>query len=221
MISAGNDVVSLTAIDAARTNQHKFYSKILSDSEIPLYNELSLAGIPFENFVWLLWSIKESAYKFLQRFDAALIFTPVKFVVESLRVPLGNFVNNFNGIVLEDTGFENHVAVTGVVKFEMTALHSCSLLYDDLISTVVNDSNNFQRTCWGFKSIDDPSPENQSKEVRLFLIERLTKVYGDLDLKVEKNENGCPVLLKANDKMNIPVSLSHHESIIGYSFTNS
>ena len=218
MISTGNDVVALSAINAARTNQHKFYSKILSDSETPLYNELSLAGIPFENFVWLLWSIKESAYKFLQRHNAGLVFTPVKFVVEQLRLPADYTVEKFDAITAEGAGFNGYPALTGIVTFGEVKLHSCSLLYDKLISTVINDVGDFENTFWGVKLISDSTHENQSKEARQFLIERFKRLYGDVDFSVDKNEDGCPILFKENEEIGIPVSLSHHENIIGYSF---
>ena len=217
MTSTGNDVVALSAINAARTNQHKFYSKILSDSETPLYNEFSLAGIPFENFVWLLWSIKESAYKFLQRHNAGLIFTPVRFVVKELRLPPAD-VEIFGAIAAEGTGFNDYPALTGIVRFGEVELHSRSILYDKLISTVVDDADDFQNICWGFKLISDTGQENQSKEVRQFLMERLKRLYGEFDFKVDKNETGCPILFKGNEETGIPVSLSHHENIIGYAF---
>ena len=218
MISTGNDVVALSAINVARTNQHKFYSKILSDSETPLYNELSLAGIPFENFVWLLWSIKESAYKYLQRHNRALNFTPVKFVIEELKMSPACGSSKLNSTVEEGTGFNGRNTLTGIVTLGPVKLYSCSLLCDNLISTIVNDTNDFGNICWGFKSIDYPTNENQSKEVRRFLIERLNRLYGDVDFRVDKNENGCPLLFKGNVETSIPVSLSHHENIIGYSF---
>lgn len=218
MISTGNDIVALSAINAARTNQHKFYSKILSDSETPLYHELSLAGIPFENFVWLLWSIKESAYKFLQRHNAGLVFTPVKFVVEELRLPPAYAVEKSNAIAAEGTGFNGYPALTGIVAFGEVKLRSCSLLYDKLISTVINNTDDFENICWGLKTISDIGNENQSKEVRQFLIERLKRLYGDVDFRVDKNEDGCPILFKGHDIDHIPISLSHHENLIAYSF---
>ena len=145
MISAGNDVVSLAAIDVTRTNQHKFYSKILSDSEIPLYNEFSLAQIPFENFVWLLWSIKESAYKFLQRHNPALIFTPVRFVVSDLQIIFSMHLATFSNGALEGTGFETVPYISGTVSFADQTVYCCSLLFDSFIHSVVNQANEIGR----------------------------------------------------------------------------
>lgn len=218
MISTGNDIVSVNAINITRTKQYKFYSKILSDSENPLYKEFGLAGIPFENFVWLLWSIKESAYKFLQRNDPDLIFTPVKFVVKRLFLPSAYAVVSFNAIKIEGTGFNNVACIKGVISFGPYTLYSRSIIHHEFIHSVVNYYDNFESTCWGVKLIDNSSNENQSKEVRSFLFERLKQLYGANDFKASKNLHGCPILLKGTEECAIPVSLSHHEHFIGYSF---
>ncbi|MDP9077419.1 MAG: 4'-phosphopantetheinyl transferase superfamily protein [Bacteroidota bacterium] len=220
MTGTGNDIVSLSAINAARTSQYKFYSKILSDSEIPLYNEFNLAGVPFENFVWLLWSIKESAYKFLQRHEPTLIFTPVKFVVKKLQIPENYAITNLAANI-EATGFENNSSIIGLVSFGQHVLYSHSVISRELIVSVVSNDDGFENTCWGVKSIDDPEQENQSKEVRHFLLNRLKQIYGDFDFRIVKNSHGCPILLKETEETSIPVSLSHHENFIGYSFLNN
>lgn len=216
MISAGNDIVCLNTINAARTNQYKFYSKILSAAEIPLYNEFSLAGIPFEIFVWLLWSVKESAYKFIQRHRPALIFTPVKFVVSSLRLPVDLQLANLHAPQLTGTDFFS--AVAGIVSYDAFSLHSRSVLYNELISTVVNADNNFNQMAWGIKNIDSTDSKTQSAQVRLFLTERLNAVFGNGHFTFDKNTHGCPVLLKDGKVTDVPVSLSHHECFVAYSF---
>ena len=136
MISAGNDVVSLAAIDVTRTNQHRFYSKILSEAEIPLYNEFDFVQIPFEIFVWLLWSVKESAYKFLQRNQPGLLFTPVKFVVTNLRVPQSNSRILYDLPIHEGIGFEGLGCIKSTIVFRDDTLYSCTLLYDDFIHSM-------------------------------------------------------------------------------------
>ena len=218
MTSAGNDVVSLAAIDITRTNQHKFYSKILSDSEIPLYNEFSLTQIPFEVFVWLLWSIKESAYKFLQRDNPELLFTPVKFVVTEVFIPIGLRLESLALPLSKGGGFRNTLAIKSTVQFAERTLHSCSLLYDELIHTVVNHSIDFDGVYWGVKKIEGDDNALQSAEVRSFLLERLTKLYDDGDFNVDKNSYGCPVVLNRDINITMPVSFSHHGCFVGYSF---
>ncbi len=53
MLSTGNDIVALNAINVTRTKQPQFYSKILTPSEAELYNQPDFAALPFEIFVWL------------------------------------------------------------------------------------------------------------------------------------------------------------------------
>src|SRR5215469_9103806 len=104
MTSAGNDIVSFSAINSARTKQQRFYSKILTTAEENIYRQPGFASIPFENFVWLLWSVKESAYKYLKRANPALIFTPVKFIVRQLDAPEQADMLSFGGQT-EQAGF--------------------------------------------------------------------------------------------------------------------
>ncbi len=217
-MSAGNDIVSLNAINAARTKQYKFYSKILSESENPLYKEFSSAGIPFENFVWLLWSIKESAYKYLQRNNPDVIFTPVKFVVKQLQLPANYIITNFDSQQIEENGFNTILAIAGIVTYGQYTFHSRSLLYNNLIHSVVNNSENFQDNYWGIKLIADNDSEHQSKEVRSFLLERLQRLFKTNDFSISKSQSGLPILLKGTDETTLPVSLTHHEHFVAYSF---
>ena len=72
MISTGNDIVALKAINVARTKQQNFYSKIITVSEKALYDEHFSGRLLFEHFVWLAWSVKESVFKYLQRINPDL-----------------------------------------------------------------------------------------------------------------------------------------------------
>src|SRR5205809_451717 len=97
MTGLGNDLIDLKLTDAARTQSPRFYSKILADTEQRLYHNLT-AALSFQQFVWLLWSIKESAYKAMQRHQPHLVFTPVKVEVVNVTAPIAlhqpNFGNN-------------------------------------------------------------------------------------------------------------------------------
>ena len=83
MISAGNDIVALNVIDIQRTQSPAFYAKFITPTEFELYNPNEITLI---NFVWLLWSAKESAYKYLKRINSELIFAPIKIKVVSLDI---------------------------------------------------------------------------------------------------------------------------------------
>jgi phosphopantetheinyl transferase (holo-ACP synthase) len=214
MLSTGNDIVSLNAINVTRTKQPNFYSKILTPTENALHKQPCFANIPFEIFVWLLWSIKESGFKYLQRIDADILFTPVKFEVNGIQIPPGFNLLNFDAIELTGTGFNGVNAIKSTVKFGDYILYSNSLIYQEFVATTVNETEDFSRTHWGIKRIDSEETDIQSAEVRAFLSNNLT----DKNVIIGKTPLGIPVLMKDNLELPIPISLSHHEYYIAYSF---
>jgi phosphopantetheinyl transferase (holo-ACP synthase) len=214
MLSAGNDIVSLNAINVTRTKQPNFYSKILTLTETALHKQPGFATISFEIFVWLLWSIKESAFKYLQRIDADILFTPVKFEASEVKIPFGFTLPGFDAIDLTGIGFDDVQTINATVEFGDHILYSSSLIYQEFIATVVNDTPDFSHTYWGIKRIDNDETEVQSTEIRSFLIDNLP----DKNIIISKNPRGIPILLKDNLELPIPVSLSHHEYYIAYSF---
>jgi phosphopantetheinyl transferase (holo-ACP synthase) len=217
MNSTGNDVVSLNAIDIARTRQQRFYSKILAGSEIAAYNHYK-AGITFENFVWLSWSIKESAYKFLKRNDPELVFSPTRCVVTQFEIPFVYQKTKLLTPALEGIGFDNQIAFKSIVTVGSETLHSRSIITRDLIFSVVNNDNNFDSTGWGIKRIDNTSSDSQSAEIRMFLLEKLKNELRLPELQVHKNSHGCPILLNGTGEIDIPISLAHHAYWIAYSY---
>ncbi len=218
MRSAGNDIVALKTISTKRTGNKRFYSKILSDTELELYHQQAFGEMPFENFVWLLWSVKESMYKFLKRSIPHLFFCPSKFIVQHIHFP--HYVSGikFTGNQLENTDLCDEDFCRSIIFFENNIFYSRSVIQDEFISTVVNDSENFSKICWGLKSIDDASYENQSKEVRVFILNKLNYFFPNDNLRIEKHPAGYPLLLQEEKEINIPVSLSHHDHFIAYSF---
>jgi phosphopantetheinyl transferase (holo-ACP synthase) len=219
MTSIGNDIVSLNSINIARSKQPAFYSKILSDTEKDIYYKEDFVSIPFEIFVWLLWSIKESAYKYMQRLEPGLIFSPIKFIVKLLQVPLGYTVTRFEATETEGVGFHDNSVFKGVITYGTVTLYSRSLIYNELIISVVNDSQIFENICWGIKLIGKPDPGSQSIEVRRCLINRLQSLFPLNECTTGKSLHGFPVILNnKNEEANIPVSLSHHGQLVAYAF---
>jgi phosphopantetheinyl transferase (holo-ACP synthase) len=218
MLSAGNDIVSLNGIDTTRTKQPNFYSKILTPAETALYSEPGLSAIPFEVFVWLLWSIKESAFKFVQRIDPTILFTPVKFEVRKINTPPLFTINSFSETKLTGIGFERLPAITSIITFEGKTFYSNSLIYTELIATVVNAEANFNNIHWGIKQIDSTGTAIQSSEVRAFAINSLQQALGDSRIAINKNKHQIPVAIQ-NQAKALPISLSHHENWVGYSFS--
>jgi phosphopantetheinyl transferase (holo-ACP synthase) len=213
MISTGNDIVALKAINIARTKQPNFYKKILSVSEKELYDQQFSGKILLENFVWLLWSVKESAYKYLQRITPDLVFSPTRTIVSQITLPVNNTT-----IKLEGCGFDDDHVYTALVTFGADTLYSCSIIDDEFIFSVVNHGDSFEDTSWGIKLIDSNEAEYQSKAVRAFLIDRLNILFPGDDLQIGKSTHGYPVILKGEVEIPVPVSLAHHDRYVAYSF---
>lgn len=216
MKSAGNDIVALNAIDIQRTRDARFYSKFITDSELAIYQQLSLP-LPFEIFVWLLWSVKESAYKYLQRHDAGLQFSPIKFIVDQLKIPADFNLTPFTGLYWDSEETPANY-ITGSVSYGNTHLYFRSYLTDDFIISVVDADKQFENVYWGIKSIDQTNSDHQSKAVRELLLGKLQSVLSIDNLHIVKSEIGYPVVMNGDTPLDIEVSFAHHDRWVGYSF---
>ncbi len=217
MISAGNDIIALRSVSKQHVNKERFYSKILCKAEQEFYHQQAFNKISFDNFIWLLWSIKEAAYKFLKRHNANLIFSPPKFTVRSIHFPASagmKFINDH----LENIDVGEEDFYTGRVAFEGAILYYRSVVHNEFISTVVNNTEDFSKIYWGVKTTNDSSSSDQSKEVRSFLLKKLNYFFPDDLIQIEKHPIGYPILLSKKEVISIPVSFSHHCNLIAYCF---
>ena len=213
MISTGNDIVALKAINIARTKQQNFYRKIISASEKELYDRQLSDNLPFDVFVWLLWSVKESVFKYLQRITPELVFSPTRIIITQFSWP----ANNFDG-QLEGCGFDDDSTYKAVVSFGDHVLYSRSIINEEFIFSVANGTDDFGQIQWGIHLIDSSDPDTQSKAVREFLIRKLSPLFPGNTLLVEKSPKGYPFILKDGGEILLPVSLAHHDYYVAYSF---
>jgi phosphopantetheinyl transferase (holo-ACP synthase) len=213
MISTGNDIVALKAINVARTKQQNFYSKIITDSEKTLYDKQFSDRLPFEQFIWLAWSVKESVFKYLQRINPELVFSPSKIKVIELAMPSAKSLSHFEG-----QDFNEQPVYKGVINFSSHTLYFRSIISDDFIFSVVNHTNNFEKVMWGVKKIDSTDADDQSKAVRVFALTMLNTLFPGAELEIDKNSHSCPIILKNEVEISVPISLAHHDHYVAYSF---
>ena len=216
MKSAGNDIVALRSVDKQRTGQFRFYSKILSAPEQAIYNQSQFAEMPFENYVWLLWSVKESAYKYLKRIIPDLIFSPTKIVIQDIQIPTGLLVTKFEDTQWENTGYDEEF-YKGCVIYGSQIFYFRSKITEDWIATVVNDDEDFANVCWGIQLIDDNSYNYQSKAAGTVVLNKLNFFYPGA-LHIEKSSVGYPVIKRGTQNLDITVSLAHDDRFVAYSF---
>jgi hypothetical protein len=115
-------------------------------------------------------------------------------------------------------GFRNKPALKGLISVGDNTLYFRSLIYNEVLMSAVNQTENFQNTHWGVKLISNSQPVNQSLAVREFLIAEMQNILGLNSLSIVKNQYGIPVLLNGGQQTEIPASLSHHENFVAYSF---
>ncbi|QEC76737.1 4'-phosphopantetheinyl transferase family protein [Mucilaginibacter ginsenosidivorax] len=216
IISAGNDIVDLQAIDTKRTSEPRFYTKFITGPETQLHSQPQLAGMPIECFVWLLWSVKESVYKFAQRHNPDLVFSPSKIVVEHIASTL-SIARTTKGPI-EFQGFDDQSCYNSTIAFNQHTFYSRSVITSGFIVTVVNNSDNFEKIYWGVKPIDNSNPAYQSIKVREFILKKLGTFFESDQLNIIKSPSGCPILCDGLNEITVPVSLAHHGQYVAYAF---
>jgi phosphopantetheinyl transferase (holo-ACP synthase) len=200
-MSTGNDIVALVATDSHRTSLSRFYSRILSPDEQTLFRQVAgegSGGLSFSSFVWLLWSIKESVYKYVSRSNPRLVFAPLKIPVSRLGRKDGYY--------------------EGLICYDPYLLYSRSFLRDETILTVVSEEKNFRHTRWGLRYIGDSDRASQSAWVRTFALESLSTDFPGAPLRIVNTMDGLPVVWTGHRTLGIPLSLAHHDRWVAWSY---
>ena len=212
MKSIGNDIVALNAIDIQRSNNPAYYSKFVTGAELPLYSQKSLSKLPLAHFIWLLWSVKESAYKYLKRIDEELIFAPVKIIVHSLvspQKPTTSLTSDWQN----DDDFYSGQVIYGIEK-----LFFHTKITEQFIATVACDEPLFNNIYWEVNTIDDTSITKQSTDVREFALKKIRAITKQEHPQIVKTAAGVPVIFNSDVQSDIPISLAHHSNFVSYAF---
>lgn len=216
MISIGNDIVAVSTINRQRTTDSRFHAKFITQAELALYQGATVSALPFESFVWLLWSIKESVYKYQKRLNPELLFAPVKIIVQDIAFPDGPDKVTV-GNIWESEAFADGF-ITGTVVSRNQTLHFRSVVQHNMVATIVNGDSSFLSLYWGIQQIDNSDQQTQSRLVREFVLNRVKSIFPQQNLTIQKNVAGYPMLLSNNIDTAIPVSFAHHGKYISYCF---
>ena len=196
MISTGNDIIAFAETDNDRTSLHRFYSRIFSPREFLLYD--GLTGLSFPVFVWLMWSIKESVYKYVSRADPRLRFAPLKIPVNRLRQREGYY--------------------EGLICYGGLSLYSRSFPGEETIMTVVSEEIGFTHVRWGIQAIGGSDYSTQSALVRTFALQSLSTALPGAALRIIRTADGPPEVWDDERPLNIPLSLAHHGRYVAWSY---
>jgi phosphopantetheinyl transferase (holo-ACP synthase) len=216
MSSTGNDIVSLDLINKERSNDSSFYLKIITPSEEALGRQVELAHLLFERYVWLCWSIKESAFKYLQREHPQIVFSPVKMVIQNITAPaiipgMQPIEDAWEG---DASGEENY---TGTLTAEGNTYYFRSKISSAIIATIVSDDEKFNGVVWGISQVAHSNADHQSEQVRSFVLKRLQTFFPGKILHIEKVPGGYPVIMEGKEELDLAVSFAHHGRTVSYS----
>jgi len=209
----GNDIIDLQHIDVSRTNNPAFYSKFLANTEHRLYEQLD-THLPFEHFAWLLWSVKESVYKCIQRHQPDAVFSPVNTLVTDIT-----FTSPFTSRLAfpsHQKGFPS-ACFKSLVHCQNQTYQARSFIYNNkLIYTIALNNDDFEHMRWGIDKIETTDADSQSAAVRKLLLSNLASLFPSAELAVIKHPSGYPYISINKTTANLPCSLSHHGAYVAY-----
>ncbi len=197
--STGNDIVALAATDPDSNLPLPVLFPDRFTGRIFLIRRVESRRIILSDIVWLLWSIKESAYKYVSRADRALRFAPLKIPVTRLT--------------------QREIFYEGMIGCGHSMFYSRSFIDPgETIMTVVSGQEDFGDVRWGMRRIGDPNHAMQSALVRKFALQSLSTVLAGASLRIVKAPDGPPELWDGDRPVDIPVSLAHHGHLGRWSY---
>lgn len=221
MLSLGNDLVCLTTL--TRHNRHldgRFRQKVLTSHE----QQLVGAARQPERLLWLIWSLKEAAYKYCQRLYPALTFVPTRFaLLNNPALPALLGATNW-----QDRGFDHLPAATaqlqtplGVVVGRTVGTEAC------LMSVVAASREETEAVYWEIRRANAPTAAEQSAQVRQATAARFQAEWhlpADVRVTFDKGQNtvwgaGWPVLHLNDQPHPCILSFSHDARYVAYAFT--
>jgi len=198
----GNDIVDLSKTRLESNWQRKgFLEKLFTSTEQSLIHDLASVQEK-ELAIWLMWSMKESAYKYFMRDEKRRFYAPRKFECQ--------FGKSLDLLLLESS-------LVGTVTFFNKSCSTNSLINDQYIYTStkseIGDIMNY------FHQGEKDS--RIQKITSCLLLSKAISQYKDIapsKVKVVKDQLGIPSIFINSKPTNIPCSISHHGRFIGVSF---
>ena len=195
----GNDIVDRALANRESSWQRRgFLAKLFTDSE----QQLILTAEDPECMVWLLWSMKESAYKASIRETGKRVFNPKK---------LSCILTAWTGKTAD-----------GVVLYE-GEFHTRSIITLGYIASLAGSTPDFspcrnQQVIIPFNQSDYTY---QSASIRAAIIQQYAEITAipEKHIYISNDQNGIPALL-LNDSSKkcvvLPITISHHGNYGAY-----
>jgi phosphopantetheinyl transferase (holo-ACP synthase) len=189
----GNDIVDLKRAALESNWQRKgFLNKVFTPSEKQYIQD---AENPFQ-MVWLLWSMKESAYKIYMQEHQNRFFNPKKMACTLLKDSLG------------------------VVKINNASYRTFSTINSAFIYTIAVLKNTDKIESQSFE-INDSGYLIQHQTCKSKVIEVLSKKHHVKKeaITISKSELGIPKLYKSSKILGMACSITHHGNYGAYAMS--
>ncbi len=192
----GNDIIDIAEAFKINWKREGFLQKIFNKNEKNWISNSNNPGL----IVWLLWSMKESAYKIFFRQYLERVYNPVKFECKLIK--------------------ENSNLFHGEVDFNDITYSTSSKILEEVISTTAVIMNGPSASKIAQENIKCSCADysTQHKELYNFTLKKISdKINKPFNaLSIQKDLYGIPHLFYKNSLLNIPISLSHHGNYAAY-----
>ncbi len=194
----GNDIVDLAlAKKKSNWNRPRFLDKIFTLKE----QKYILKSQEPEKMVWLLWSMKESAYKLHVQVYGKRFFAPKRFA--STIIDLGQ-KESFGEVICDD--------------YQCFTQSEISNQFVHTISKLDKKDYFFSETF----TVRNANYRTHSDSVYKKVIAQFTKFSGKAihSISIKKNVKGIPFFYFKNEKMNTALSMTHHGNFGAFAIKN-
>lgn len=199
----GNDVISLiTSSHSPKSRCQRFMDKIFTLNEQQFIHSKEAEK---EQWIWMIWSMKESAYKSYYKQFKKRYFAPKMFDC---------YIN------VHQEG-DDKDCVLGTVKTLFQDYCTQSYILEDCIHTVafVNERQVIHDYCF---PLETEEYAVQANSVRLQLCSELASLEGCgvEDVQIRKDIRGIPYAYIGGEKAAFDISLSHHGTFGAYAISH-
>jgi phosphopantetheinyl transferase (holo-ACP synthase) len=215
----GNDIVYLKAKNClGRSQDSRFLNKVLHSSEHEILEKSAFK----DHFLWLFWSVKESAYKCIKRAYPEFKFSPTKICPKNLS---SDALNNYIA-TSRITNDCSHLKVPLQNTFTYDVLTPNATLFGQSVfsnnfvyTNVCANKSDLDRLNWCVKTIENPSYKSQSLAIReIFVADYLQENVSLKQYRAEirKKQHSYPELYINSIKQPISISFTHDYIYLAY-----
>ncbi|MDH5716046.1 MAG: 4'-phosphopantetheinyl transferase superfamily protein [Spirochaetia bacterium] len=192
MIHLGNDIIDFSDDDSNLKTYHtKFIKRVLSNEEIKNHfykcinkNEINIKKKD-EKIFWLIWSLKEAAYKVMKQKNKVIFFSPREFIVNK----------NLNKVTYKKNILYCHTIINKNYIYSLCSNYELKESYENkiIINSIIKIKQN----------------EKASFEIRKKMMQNLNIHYKNMDnlIKIQFDKN-IPFYEFEGKKFSL--SITHH-----------